>query len=401
MRASKTKVVISGAGPVGSVAAYFLARQGINVILLETNSGCAMDLRASTFHPPTLEMLAEIGIAQPLIEKGLKAPHYHFRERQTGEIIDFDLSEISDVTQFPYRVQCEQYHLSKMLTEALSTEPYADVRFNNRVVGFDQNMAGVDVFVETPLDIEKIEADYLIAADGANSIIRKWLETEFIGFTYPEKFLCFTTDEPLEAHLPHLCHVNYVSDPNEWLVLLRTPSLWRVLVPADGDTSDSDLVSDAKKNDVFSRLINSKTPVTTAHRTIYRVHQRVAKQFLHGRAILIGDAAHLNNPLGGFGMNSGIHDAINLCQKLTHIYKNGGDADLLLGLFERQRQTTTHDFIQQQTQKNMAYMKGGQSAQHSRRKAEMRDVHDSPVKRRDFLLRQSMFQCLEDEKAIQ
>lgn len=400
MQHLRTQIVIAGAGPVGTVAAFFLASEGIDVILVESGSNCAQDLRASTFHPPTLEMLDRFGITEKLIDRGLKAPIYHFRERETGEIIDFDLSELADSTDFPFRIQCEQYHLSRMLAENVQNQPNADVRFDHRVIGLDQDQDGVDVYAESPTAIVKIRAKYLIGADGSNSIIRKWLDTDFDGFTYPEKFLCYTTREPLEQKLPNLCHVNYVSDPNEWMVLLKVPSLWRVLVPAKEEQDDAELLADAKKNRVFDGLLGDGEAVETDHRTIYRVHQRVAKRFMHGRVAIIGDAAHLNNPIGGFGMNSGIHDAFNLCEKFVRIFKQGIDATNLLEVFERQRRKTTHDFIQAQTIRNMEYLSKGEGLEHERRKAEMMRVHEDPAERRKFLLRQSMIQSLEQEKEL-
>ncbi|MEE4205489.1 MAG: NAD(P)/FAD-dependent oxidoreductase [Erythrobacter sp.] len=398
MKEIRTQVAIAGAGPVGTVAAYCLASQGVDVVLLEEGADCALDLRASTFHPPTLEMLEQFGITERLIEKGLKAPIYHFRERRTGHVIDFDMSELADVTRHPYRIQCEQYHLSRMLSELVREQAGAEVLFGHRVAAIEQTAEEVTIHAETPLSIMKITADYLIGADGANSTVRKWLGTEFHGFTYPEKFLCFTTEEPLEEHIENLCHVNYVSDPEEWMVLLRVPSLWRVLVPADMDTPDEVLLADAKKNDVFERLIGRGEDVATHHRTIYRVHQRVAKSFLEGRVALIGDAAHLNNPIGGFGMNSGIHDAFNLASRLLRMYKHGADADTELDAFERQRRTTTHEFIQAQTIRNMEYLKEGEGQLHARRKAEMEAIRADPDKRRAFLLRQSMIECVERER---
>lgn len=400
MREYKTQVVVAGAGPVGAVAAYILAEQGIDVVLLEAGVDCALDLRASTFHPPTLEMLDEFGITDKLIAQGLKAPVYHWRERQTGEVVDFDLSEISDVTRFPFRIQCEQYHLARMLSKAVRDSAGTEVLFNHRVIGFDEHSDGVDVFAEAPLEIVKIKADYLIGADGGNSIVRKWLGVEFDGFTYPEKFLTLTTDTPLEEHLPNLCHVNYVSDPKEWMVLLKVPSLWRVLVPASEADDDDDLRSDANKTAVFDRLLGDGENVQTAHRTIYRVHQRVAKSFQQGRVSIIGDAAHLNNPIGGFGMNSGIHDAFNLCDKFNRIYNKGGDASNLLAQFDRQRRTTTHDFIQAQTMKNKAYLEAGGGDQHALRRAELERIRADDDLRRDYLIKQSMIECLEQEKEM-
>jgi 3-(3-hydroxy-phenyl)propionate hydroxylase len=396
----RCQVVIAGAGPVGTVMATLLAQAGIDTIVLESGEDCAQDMRASTFHPPTLEMLDQIGITKMLLERGLKAPVYHWRDRKSGEIIEFDLSEVSDVTRYPFRIQCEQYHLSRALSDGLGKTGHASVRFGHKLLSFEQDEGGVLINAEGPLDIARFRADWLIGADGANSIVRKWLGVEFDGFTYPEKFLCLTTDTELEAFLPNLAHVNYVSDPEEWLVLLRVPKLWRVLVPADHARSDDDLRSDETKDAVFDRLTGNGAAVKTYHRTLYRVHQRVAKSFVHGRVILIGDSAHVNNPLGGFGLNSGVHDAFNLFEKLQPAIK-AGKANGSLDLFDRQRRTVTHDFTQAQTIQNMELIQGGAAQGHARRRQEMLAIKQDDGRRRAYLLRQAMFESLEQAAAIQ
>ncbi|MCY1672687.1 FAD-dependent monooxygenase [Novosphingobium sp. SL115] len=396
----RCQVAIAGAGPVGTVLATLLAQAGIDVVVIETGEDCAQDLRASTFHPPTLEMLDQIGITPMLLEKGLKAPVYHWRDRQSGEVIDFDLAEIADVTRYPFRIQCEQYHLSRALAEGLAQYPNAKVRFSSRLLTFNDDGAGVDIAIETMVGIERLRADYLIGADGANSIVRKWLGVEFDGFTYPERFLCLSTELELADHLPNLALVNYVSDPEEWLVLLRVPSLWRILVPTDGTQSDDVLRSDATKNAIFDRLIGNGADVVTQHRTLYRVHQRVAKSFREGRVLLAGDASHLNNPLGGFGMNSGIHDAFNLFEKLLPILKGQVSNDEGLALYDRQRRTVTHSFTQTQTKENMAMIKGGQDDAHQRRRDAMLEIKQDDTRRRAYMLRQAMYQSLEEAAAI-
>jgi 3-(3-hydroxy-phenyl)propionate hydroxylase len=399
VRRERTQVVVAGAGPVGTVMATLLARAGIDTVLLEAGDDCAQDLRASTFHPPTLEMLDDIDITPTLLERGLKAPVYHWRDRQSGEAIAFDLSELSDITRYPFRIQCEQYHLSRALAAGLEKTGGADVRFGRKLLSFADDGEGVTVFAEGPTEIEEIRADWLIGADGANSLVRKWLGIEFDGFTYPEKFLCLTTDTELADRLENLALVNYVSDPDEWLVLLRVPSLWRVLLPADEARTDDELRSDAMKNGVFDRLIGDGAAVHTPHRTLYRVHQRVAKSFAQGRVILIGDAAHLNNPLGGFGMNSGVHDAFDLFGEIEPVLKSGAGADRV-ARFERRRRTVTHAFTQAQTIANMEYIRGGNGTAHAKRRADMQALHDDDDKRRAFLLKQSMFDSLAHAASI-
>jgi 3-(3-hydroxy-phenyl)propionate hydroxylase len=394
----RCQVLIAGAGPVGTVMATLLARAGVDVVVLEAEDSCAKDMRASTFHPPTLEMLDEIGITSMLIERGLKAPVYHWRDRRSGEIIDFDLSEIADRTRYPFRIQCEQYHLSKALADGLSKYGNARIFFGHRMLWLEQDDHGVSVAAETTTEVRHFRADWVIGADGANSIVRKWLAIEYDGFTYPEKFLCLSTRTELSDHLPGLAHVNYVSDPDEWLVLLRVPKLWRVLVPAHPEAAEDELRSDATKSAVFDRLTGDGASVETYHRTVYRVHQRVAQRFVDGRVMLIGDACHLNNPIGGFGMNSGVHDAFNLFEKLLPALKSG-HANGSLALFDRQRRTVTHAFTQAQTIQNMEMIQGGD--QHERRRTEMLAIKQDDARRRAYLLRQAMFESLDQAAAIQ
>ncbi|TXS91965.1 FAD-dependent monooxygenase [Parahaliea maris] len=391
------QVIVAGAGPVGTVAAYRLASMGIDVLLVEAGNDCAIDLRASTFHPPTLEMLDELGMADTLIEKGLKAPEYHYRERESGEVVSFDLSELADETRFPFRLQCEQYVLASMVAKKLENHPRAEVRFSHRVVHFTQDDEGVEVALEGPFSIEKVRAKYLVAADGGNSIIRKWLNVDFEGFTYPERFLTLSTKVELKDYIPNLAYVNYVSDPREWLVLLRVPSAWRILVPAKEDQPDEWLVSEEKKNEVFRNLIG-REDVETGHRTIYRVHQRVASKFDHGRVGLVGDACHLNNPLGGFGMNSGIHDAWSLCSKIKENLDNGHD-DSRFAAYDAERRPVTHRFIQAQTMQNKKLLEHSPEENHALRLQEMKDIQKDPVRRREFLRRQAMFVSLEEAQA--
>ena len=173
----RAKVIVVGAGPVGSTAAYRLAQNGIDVILLEAHPNCPEDLRASTFHPPSLEMLSEFGIVDDLREIGLEAPVYQYRNRQSGEVFSFDLSELSDMTDYPYRLQCEQYKLARLLTSKLADHPHAEVLFSRRLLTVEQDDKGVTVQVESPMEIETYKADFVIACDGANSTTRKWLGT--------------------------------------------------------------------------------------------------------------------------------------------------------------------------------------------------------------------------------
>lgn len=396
----KTRVLIAGAGPVGAVTAYRLAEMGIDVVLIEANAGCPEDMRASTFHPPSLDMMEELGILDELLAQGLKAPVYQYRNRRSGNIIQLDLTEIADVARYPFRLQCEQYKLARLLTDRLADHPHGQVLFNRRLLHVEQGASGVVVQVEGPMEVERFECDYLIGADGANSTVRKWLNVQFNGFTYPERFLTLSTAYPVEQHFEGLANVNYMADAEEWCVLLRVPTLWRVLVPANAGETDASLLSDAKKTQVFNGLVGDGAAVATYHRTLYRVHQRVAETFRRGRVMLVGDAAHLNNPLGGFGMNSGLHDAWNLTTKLREIYQDGADADARLAHYDRQRRTVASEFVQEQTIQNKAAMEASAGGGKTAQEMKLERLVGNDALRRTYLMRQAMILSLRREAEI-
>lgn len=388
----RVQVLIIGAGPVGAFAAYSLSLAGIDVRLVEAASHCHEDMRASTIHPPTLDMLAEVGLLDALEAQGLRAPIYQYRNRRTNEVLSFDLTELGDISNYPYRLQCEQFKLARLATSRIADL----VKFDEKLVYCEDDGNAVNVICERRLDVTRYRADYVVAADGANSLIRKLLGVQFEGFTYPEKFLTLSTTYPIEKHFENLEKVAYVADRDEWCVLLRVPDFWRVLVPASPDLLDKYLLSDANKNKVFAGLLGvDGETIKTSHRTIYRVHQRVAQKYNHGRIILAGDAAHLNNPLGGFGMNSGIHDAWNLVDKLKRILNDGQEAEPLLALYNRQRRQIMNEVIQAQTITNHDDM-----VDAGRQQEKLAKVLADPEKRRNYLLQQSMYQSRAREAEI-
>ncbi len=119
MSGSSDRIIVVGAGPVGLTAALALARRGIPTVLLAAEPDLVMELRGSTFHPPTLDLLDEFEIVPRMIEVGLKAPTWQFRDRETGPVATFDLAMLAGDTGHPYRVQCEQWKLMQFLVEEL------------------------------------------------------------------------------------------------------------------------------------------------------------------------------------------------------------------------------------------------------------------------------------------
>lgn len=393
------RVLIAGAGPVGLIGALWLARQGVAVTVIDALAAPAEDLRASTFHPPTLDMLEDMGLLEWLLPRGLKSPVFQHRDRPTGEIFAFDLGLLAKDVRNPYRLQCEQWKMMQHVGDLLAAMPNVELCFNERVVYVAQDAAGVRLATETPLAIRHHRGRFLIACDGANSIIRKWLDIEFEGLTFPEKFYCVTTPHPLEDSFENLCNVNYVADPDQWFVLLRVPELWRVLIPVAETVSDAEIVSDAHTQAALQRIAAKDGDYPVRHRTIYRVHQRVAKRYRDGNVFLAGDAAHINNPLGGMGMNGGLHDVLNLVEKLLAVI--GGGAAAQLDGYERQRRTVCYKYVQAQTIRNREDLAEKGGAARERRLGEMRTMLADRHATREFLLKNSMIAGLREAAAIQ
>ena len=396
---NSAKVIIIGAGPVGTFVAYCLAEYGIETILLESESSCETDMRASTFHPSTLKYLDNLNLANELIDKGLKAPIFQYRIRATDEILEFNLEELSDVLDFPFRLQCEQYKFARMLADKLDNHKYSSVMFNRELISFSDAGNKVKLKVDHKGIGEDYECDYLIGADGANSIVRRNLGIEFGGFTYKEKFFTLSTEKPLENYFTDLSYVNYVSDPDEWFVMLKAPSAWRILIPVDEKLDDDLIRSDDYVRNIFKRALNSDDRIETIHRTIYRVHQRVVDTMRSGRVILAGDSAHLNNPLGGFGMNGGLHDAWNLAEQLDEIINHNKNEELL-DLYDRQRRTVMNEFIQKQTIRNKKMIEETGDDKYSSEWNRMRNIHQNDTERREYMFRQTMAQSLVREAEI-
>ena len=399
--ANDKPVLIAGGGPVGAALALYLAKANISVILFEGDEEFPLDLRASTFHPPTLDMLDELGLTAKLIPQGLIVREFQFRERTSGEAFNFNLGRLAGHTRHPYRLQCEQYKMVKPAVELLRQYQHAEVRMGHKMLGYKDTPTGVSALVFDGEKEYRIEGAYLVGTDGANSRVRHASATQFEGLTYPERFLVVSTKFPLERVFDGLRWVNYVSDPNEWCVLLKTVDLWRVQFPTDPDMDPHDLLSDEFIQDRLQRLHPKEGDYDIHHRTLYRVHQRVAETYrVADRVLLAGDAAHVNNPLGGMGMNGGIHDAFNLGEKLASIINDGADRHSLLDLYNEQRRGICVAFIQARTREYKLIMEATSNAIQEERRNKFRRLMHSQDEQDEYLLESSMIKSLEESLGI-
>ena len=394
------RVIVVGAGPVGLVAACSLAAEGIPVTILEKSQDLPKDLRASTFHPPTMDMLDRFGVMEKLIPRGLVCPNWQFRDRTEGVIATFDLGLLAGDTNHPYRLQCEQWKLTEMLRDLIESSEMAEIVYKVRATGLTQDADGVTLTVEhEDGSTEPMRAAYVIAADGAHSQLRKALDIEFEGMTIPEIFLSMSTPFDFSAAMEDLTPISYITDPKEWAVILQTPSLWRVLLPTDPGLTDEQVKDPEGMEARMQALCPKPGRYEIAHATAYRVHQRVAKNYVKGRTFLVGDAAHLNNPLGGMGMNGGVHDAVNLVEKLALIWRGEAGMDLL-DLYERQRRKACIDTVQQQSIRNRRMMAETDPAARAAYHEEMRRTAEDRAAHLAFVRKSSMIQSLRDLDAV-
>jgi len=395
----KTHVLISGAGPVGLVSALKLSLAGFKVTVFESADQLNMDLRASTFHPPTLDMMATFGLTDQLISQGLIARYTQQRDRKEGVVAEFDMELLKGETNFPFRLQCEQWKLTQLIKKQLDKNPDVKILFNAKLESVTQSHTEVEVKVKVLDETQLFKGEYLIGADGAWSSVRTSLGIEFEGFTYPERFLVISTTFPYEKHLPKLSFVNYCSDPIEWCVLLKVPSLWRVLFPTKVDESDEDVMSDSSVQSRLQHLLPQPNDYQADHRTLYKIHQRVAKSFRQNRIFLAGDAAHINNPLGGMGMNGGVHDAMNLCEKLIDVVIHRQDSSVL-DRYERQRRSIAIEYINANTARNKKMLEESDPAVRLKSQQELRAIAENPKSAKAYLFKTSMLDALKKAEAI-
>ena len=387
--AIEERVLIAGAGPVGLVAAANLVRNGVPVTVFEAGRDLSEESRASTFHPPTLDMLDRLGAAKPLIAQGLVAPAFQYRSKQHGILAQFDFGMIADVTGHPYRVQCEQSKLTRILYEQLRGEPLFELQFDAHVQQVAQPGSSVEVAIQRDGRMERRSGRWLIGADGARSDVRRSLGVDFDGFTWPERFLVVSTPFDFHAVIPDLAAVSYVTDPGRWHFLLQIPGLCRVMFPVASDESDEQALSPEFAQSLMAAVVPGISRYEIAHVTLYKVHQRVAKTFQHGRAFLAGDAAHINNPLGGMGMNGGIHDAINLTSRMVDVWHET-TADAELEGYDRQRRLVTLEYIEKQSIQN----KRNLESDGTEFRRALREIAAEKAEAYAYLLRVSMIASL-------
>jgi 3-(3-hydroxy-phenyl)propionate hydroxylase len=400
------RIIIAGGGPVGVVSALACAQHGYAVTLLEAEDKIDDNPRAATTHPSTLEMIARVGLIDQFIQEGLVARYFQFWDKPArAKIVEFDHEVLRDETAYPFVVQTEQHKLARMGIERLKSFPDADVRFATRVTGVTQDADGATVSAEGPGGGETFHGDYVIGADGGRSTIRKALDIEFEGFTWPERFLVLTTLDDFQKLLPGCCFRNYLADPDEWTNLFKVAGddgkgRWRAVFPTRVEESDEEALGDESTYSRLERVFPLGRRYNVVHRNLYKVHQRVAATFRKGRVFLAGDSAHVNNSVGGLGLNGGIHDAMELVDSVHQVI-TGQAGEEILDRYTRRRRTLNIEFVQEQTILNKKRLEERDPKARRARFDELRASAEDSAKHKEFLLRTSLIASVRKARSIE
>ena len=387
-------VLIAGGGPVGLFCAMLLGQAGVDVTLFESGAQFMDDPRAATTHPATLEVLGKAGLVEDMKAAGLVAPVFQFWDRPSQQLVaEFDHALLSGDTPYPFVIQCEQFKTSRIILQRILAMRNVQVLMGHSVTTVEQNADAVTATVQTPTGVKTFTGAYLIGADGGRSTVRKQAQIPFEGFTWPERFLVLTTPFDFEKERGY-CYRSYFADPDEWCNCFKVaadgpPGLWRTVFPANAEVSEESLLGDDVVQARLQRFFPKSTPYEIVHRNLYTTHQRVASTFRKGRILLAGDSAHVNNSIGGMGLNGGLQDAANVSEKLAQVIMDNAP-DSLLDLYSLQRRTVSIEFVQEQSIANKKRLEAKDPAERAKNFDNLRKTAADPDRARDFLRRSAM-----------
>jgi 3-(3-hydroxy-phenyl)propionate hydroxylase len=306
-------------------------------------------------------------------------------------------------TRHPWVLQCEQDKVSRVLFEMSKGIPTLDIQTDTEVVGCSQSEHAVEVEVQRADGTrERISGSYLIGADGARSTVRAQAGIAFEGFTYPERFMIIGS--PYDFSQAGYALRNYISDPVEWYNLFKIswkgpPGVYRLVVPV----SMEEALDRERVLETCQRKFQRFHPQAQSYEIVlwdsYVVHQRVAATFRDRRIVLVGDAAHLNSPIGAMGMNSGIHDAVNLSANMLRVLR-GEEDEGALDRYVRQRRHVAVEHVQTATIANKKNMEQRDPETRRKYREEMRRAAEDPKLAKKFLMRTSLIECLRDAAGI-
>ena len=324
-------VIIIGAGPVGLLTAYRLRNLGLSCLIIDKRRELSSAARASTFQPAVLDRLEGLGLLDPLLSNGYQVRVLRDLDLSSLHYRDLALSAISGETRNPYRLHLEQYYFSRLLAESLpklSAGESDSVLWGHELIQVLDNPHVTDDrpirIVLNRLDSSNplvVEAKWLIAADGAKSTARGLLQVPFEGMDISSPVVRMIFQQLPSAVSSLLEGLTYARHPHGNLSALRMHQAWRIILRPKNDEVDDALRGECWARKKLAHLFESVQPpevwdTLSVQMDLYKVAQRFVQKRQHGRCLFIGDAAHVTNTRGGFNMNFGLLEGLELAESI-------------------------------------------------------------------------------------
>ncbi|MFH8716934.1 FAD-dependent oxidoreductase [Streptomyces zaomyceticus] len=389
--ASRGPVAVVGAGPVGLTAALVLARTGVPVTLLESRETLATESRASTFHPSTLDLLDELGVAAALRRQGRTVDRVQWRDLDGLVHAELDYSVLSGHTGHPYRLHVEQARLTPLLLAELHATGLADIRFGATVTGVEDTGDGVRLRTRDAAGRTTVTRHpYVLAADGSRSRLRELAGLPGTAEEYPDYALRVVTGTPLDELVPGLAALAYVRDARASFSALGMPDHWRLIfrIPR-GTDRDAVLAPDAVRARVEQALPGAAgRAVRVADAHTYRLARFLLPRYRAGRVLFAGDAAHLTSTAGGLNMNCGLHDAVETGRALAAVLRGDAPDDTALDAALERRRSVVETAVIPRSEARTAGLDS--AAELPARLASLRRTAEDPHAAADYLFKASL-----------
>ncbi|MFJ7986301.1 FAD-dependent oxidoreductase [Streptomyces sp. NPDC096351] len=392
-RPSPAPVAVVGAGPVGLTAALVLARTGVRVTLLESRTSLATESRASTFHPSTLDLLDELGVAAALRRQGRTVDRVQWRDLDGHVHAELDYAVLAGHTGHPYRLHVEQARLTPLLLAELAATGLAEVRFGTTVTGAETVDGADEVRVraeDTTGRVTVTRHSYVLAADGSRSRLRELAGLPGTAREYPDYALRVVTGTPLDELVPGLAPLSYVRDGRASFSALGMPDHWRLIfrIPR-GTDREAVLAPEAVRARVEQALPGAAgRSVRIAEAHTYRLARFLLPRYRAGRVLFAGDAAHLTSTAGGLNMNCGIHDAVETARALAAVLRGDAPGAAALDAALEHRRSVVETAVLPRSEARTAGLDS--PAELPARLAAMRRTAADPRSAVDYLLKASL-----------
>ncbi|HRO59210.1 MAG TPA: FAD-dependent monooxygenase [Burkholderiaceae bacterium] len=342
-------VLIVGAGPVGLLCALGLAREGINVTILESEAGIVDSPRAMVYHWSVLAGLEKLGVLDDAMRTGFSKTDYRYLVHKTGESIEWTLDVLKGHVRHPYNVHLGQNRLAEIALRHVERLGNVELHWSTRFESLVQDEDGVTVEASGPVGVERYRAAWLIGADGARSAVRRNLGLGFDGMTWDKRFVATNIRFDLES-LGHPRSTMLLDDVYGAIIAkIDKDDLWRCTYCEDPSLPEEGVAD--RIPDMLANILPGADSLELVQYSPYRMHQRAASRFRVGRVLLAGDSAHSTNPTGGLGLTSGLFDTYVLYEALAAVIR-GEAEDSLLDRYAEERRRVFLEIASPQASEN-------------------------------------------------